>query len=919
MYQPRRRHRNTFVCTFCKRRKVRCDKGNPCSTCVKYGNANCEYISENHSGAKLGHDSAGGGEAGVLMEPIMEPMSLGAIGPTRSHSGSEASSTYSGGLLLKPAVRSELELLKEKIRQLEQLVTQSGTIDPGQQVQWLGQFASLGPSLLGYNPCASDDELFSFHNNYTPFLTNHAFGFRYCAPLSWISLVKVDNAVSYMFSYKRKNVILKRLMTTKEDTDDLKPAELFFREKITNEAALSNDGILAEASNTRSETKAEVRRLINEKARAFGLTVFEGDLEGTHDTLDKILLILPSLKVVWMLIDRFFARVYPFFPFIDQFDFEENIIRIFGTKSRAHEKIFKLNVEKKMDVVHLAMLLMVLRFGYLTLFSNSDATNEANLRTNDPSQRAQEIKFLMHNPIDIDFVDVAQLCLLQFGYLRVSNLPLLQLFLYMKLYYSFAPENGDSPEDTNSQAYTAMLVNMAIALGMHREPDNFKLSIRDEKLNNLCRKIWYYLLVIDLHGGMSNGLTPSLSRDMFDTSPPYYKPGNENVRDVEIEKEAVNALRRVDRCFDDLNYVVKKISVIGAPLHLKSLCDLLSRLEVEYIKDNQLFAMEPNGPRLVPIDVSQAVSTKINFQAKFFLVGIAFHLFNYYERQNQIDLAYFYLKKVISVTLFNTMPFYEDYVDNSHVWFQNTTDLAVTPSLQALAHKCMIVIQAVMARARFSQLRCEALPTHMADMASNVEYKRRYELLLQVFSLCDECLSSFVETLTRLSSRYYYSWRCVKAYYGLKSTREGTDYYLNYCKGREGYMLFTNDMLEDLIGVLQESLNLINKKQTKRQTPDPNAMMTDDVFGQPDMAPNGVPDTPSAFLPENVDNLWMQMLSMKPQMSKSAMFSHTPPTMDIDVGLGTFDFTNNFLDDFSKENGFSTFEAALDEPLRLDL
>ncbi|EGV60533.1 hypothetical protein PSN45_001707 [Yamadazyma tenuis] len=38
-----KRHRNTIVCTFCKRRKRKCDRCQPCSSCVKFGNPECTY------------------------------------------------------------------------------------------------------------------------------------------------------------------------------------------------------------------------------------------------------------------------------------------------------------------------------------------------------------------------------------------------------------------------------------------------------------------------------------------------------------------------------------------------------------------------------------------------------------------------------------------------------------------------------------------------------------------------------------------------------------------------------------------------------------------------------------------------------------------------------------------------------------
>lgn len=823
--------------------------------------------------------------------------------------------------LLTPAVHSELEMLKQKIHMLEKLVLYSQKMETEPKpVIWRGGVISGSLALLGYNPCASDDEQFSFHDNYLPYISITPLVVRYCAPLSWPALVKVDNAVASMFGFKRQTVLKKVLQQNfLKDENLLNPSEQFFREKITKEATMADDDMFAEAANLNQPKKVDFRKQINETAKAVGLTVFEGNLEGTHDVLDKMHLILPSLKVIWMLIDRFFTRVYPYFPFIDQFDFEEKTIRILGTKSHAHEKVAKLHVSKRLDLMHLALLLMVLRFGYLTLFTNSDAVNEANLTTTDPSQRAQEIKFLMLNPIDIDFVDVAQLCLLQFGYVRVSSIPLLQLSLFIRLYHSFAPENSDSLDETNSQSYTAMLINMAMGLGMHREPDKIKMKMRDDRTNNLCRKIWWYLLIIDLQTGMSNGSSPCARREMFDVSPPYYKPGNENVRDIEVEKEAMSSLRRVDRCFDDLSNVVRKISSVGS-MNLKDLCEQLSNLEIEYIKDQRPFAFEPNSLRLVPVDIPHAISCKIYFNANFFLVSIAFHLFNHYERLKHIDLAYFYLKKVVSVAVYNTMPFYEDFVDKSHVWFQNSTDLAVTPSFQSLVHKCMIVLQAIMARARFSQLKCENLPTHQSDML-DPKYRRRYETLIETYELCDKCLICYVEVLSKLSSRYYYSWRCIKAYTGLKAAREGTDYYLDYCKGNEGYMLFTTEMLDDLNDVLRESLNIVKKNQSENPTaksepPERENFYANGING-PAQVP-GVPETPGTTIPDNIDAWWMQMLQMKPQMNKP-IFSQTPPQVELDLGLGTFDF-NSYLNEnqFPQENNLM-FEPMFEDPIRLDL
>lgn len=41
------------VCNFCRKRKIKCDKGDPCSSCVKFGNEKCEYGLEKIPGSSL--------------------------------------------------------------------------------------------------------------------------------------------------------------------------------------------------------------------------------------------------------------------------------------------------------------------------------------------------------------------------------------------------------------------------------------------------------------------------------------------------------------------------------------------------------------------------------------------------------------------------------------------------------------------------------------------------------------------------------------------------------------------------------------------------------------------------------------------------------------------------------------------------
>lgn len=812
-----------------------------------------------------------------------------------------------GSMSTPSDVQTELEMLKRKISMLENSVKMSKSSDDSQI--WSGRPDDLS-YLVGYHPYASENEEFSFHNRYLPFF-NHCMGSpRHYGPLSWIALVKIDNAINGILPYQYRNVQMKRQFMRDLDQGEAQPSDKLFKDKIYK-SDVSNDMSVKDLRSTPLE-RQKYKERINERAKAIGLTSYEGGLDSSLHLLDKIELILPNKKVIWLLLDRFFDRVVVYFPFVDEMDFLDHMERILGPRTYEEVKIDKLNVEKKTDFPQLGMLVLFLRFAYLTLFSNKQAENEAKLNSIDPSPEAQIERYLMENPIDMDILGIAEGCLQQFSFLRYCSLPIIQLALYIKLYYMYSPENGEVPEDSHSQSYTALLVNMAISLGLHRDPDNFEAHpLRNDRINNLCRKIWYYLLIFDLNGALSNGTPVCISKNLFDTKPPYHKPGNENLRNPEAERIVIETFSRLELGYTPLNNAIQFIVSIPS-IPMPNLTSKLNDLEVDFVKELTDFKDAIKQEQSLVEKRANVWRTKIFFQANYFFLSINFHLFNYYEKKNNFDLAYFYLKKVIVVAVYNTMPFCEDFIENSAKFFEGTTDLITYPSFQTLAHKCMIVLASIMARARFSVLFFEALPTHNSSLLTDPDYKARYELIQRTYNLGYRCLRVITDTSSTLCSRYYYSWRCVKAQAVLRQTFNGTDFYLNWSKGKECYMKFSNEMLEDLNEILQSALEKV--RNPRATAPDPNS---DQHEVQPDGAstvntevtlPNTADEAPTnvtynsklpsvgpnininvPYQSQEIDHLWMLMMSEKPDRSISNLYGRTPPSMEIDFGLGTFD------------------------------
>lgn len=71
--QPRRRRRPALSCFACRRRKIKCDRANPCARCVST-NTRCTYRVCSNEGAAVLALSQGGGEGLAALSPAASPL-----------------------------------------------------------------------------------------------------------------------------------------------------------------------------------------------------------------------------------------------------------------------------------------------------------------------------------------------------------------------------------------------------------------------------------------------------------------------------------------------------------------------------------------------------------------------------------------------------------------------------------------------------------------------------------------------------------------------------------------------------------------------------------------------------------------------------------------------------------------------------
>ncbi|KSA03180.1 uncharacterized protein AC631_01077 [Debaryomyces fabryi] len=624
----KKRKRASLVCDNCKKKKIKCDKGHPCSQCIK-AKITTSCIYQNNG------ISEGSPDSGYLpyIDSAKNPMTFAANG--RNISNGKHTNKHKFNSLEEVTIpKEELDDLKGRLQQIESLLKsqapqaqvipkfndiKSAAEGSGmgkvkiEAVSPIGSPVKLSPypvknrntsvqlppinwnlpdinsvkpsgqcdmlfgntpssvdslntsytqstrsstsdldSLSGINPYGDEDETINFYENYTSIHVQEPMRRINFGPFAWSSLMKKDsglrvlwdyvieqkeksnreNNFSMMFSQSKHEVTQENtnVITSTFEGDKSDNPEAYFKKR-----ALETDGYddmvpYTNVLKARTELYNKKSRL-NENTLPLGLTFYEGqtgkelrlsDRIQLH-LIDKIQIILPTRKVIWKLIDRYFTWLYPFIPFIDEESLIKDMTRILGPKSFEDTKILQIKVEKRLDLAYIGILLVVLRLSYLSLFCNKTSVNEERLRTTDPSPEAQDMKFLLSNPININTIDVAQLCLDQFQLLRKSSFPVLQLGLYIRLYHMYAPEDGDGADGGDAQVLNAMLVQMAYSLGLNREPDNFPDVCNDPKMNHLGRKIWHSLCFLDSYLGFCFGNPLSVDSMFFDTKIPFLK------------------------------------------------------------------------------------------------------------------------------------------------------------------------------------------------------------------------------------------------------------------------------------------------------------------------------------------------------------------------------------------------------------
>lgn len=697
----KKRRRIAILCNVCKARKVKCDRLLPCSSCLKHKTAHLCSFSDSIEKSEL---------KAAKPDSVKLEMPLQVSLPKKNGAIPHSSKYYDGEDVLYLA--------------------------PTTPAKVLSNFSNLR-SVIGVNPIASPQDAVNFYLGYNP-ISRDPETLEECnhGPFSWHSIVRVDPALAvlwkFMFDVKPR------------DTNDKHDVRVDFNKDKLQLKVL--DRIRKQLVQKFDPKKVGLHL----KNLPLGLTFNDPNSDKQNVGHEERLLgILPLKRIVWSHINRFFGILYPFFPYLDEQLFRERISRIFEPNPYEDAKATSIKITAQTDTAYIGILCLLLRLSYLSLISNDNKSNQEiiELETNDT--KLMETQMLLLCPIGIEFVDFAKTCLNLYQVGNRSNLIVLQLMVFTRIYMEQSPEDAEGPARDMYQVNNGVLLQLANTLGLNRDPSMIE-TLSDAKVNNIRRKLWTFIQFRDVVNAVKFGSPFVSAAFASDTKFPYLDENNANCCTEGMDALVDRSFRPLKELLPLMKDVVLKVLQVDKGTLLVELLKALNNLEV-YLFEKYGTLRDVNKVYLhnTAESIEKLVQLPYYIPIQVFIVSVYFRLYLYYENTNNL-LAFFYCKKILTIIARESLPYTYDMLDKPHPFFHYSAQMVVNPHLEYILHRSVGFLAAFTVR-----LGNQILAAKSKENDSDSKILHLKFLMKTLSRCCKVCLMG----IHKINHRYCYAWR----------------------------------------------------------------------------------------------------------------------------------------------------------------
>lgn len=397
--------RTINVCTYCRVHKIKCDKGKPCSNCIKYNNESCTYPGLNI----------------IKIDKFVSNFEI----------------------------KKKVDFLKLEIQNLENKINKKKRKQqksPSKQhlvKQTKARSGADKSKYLNIHQLFNDIQIEDQVRKYSP-------------PLSFQSFIILDNLLNQIHRVGFQNLSLDSKLTFFNQLADsgCEPdLEKMFIAKYHEDEGYEDYKLLNGVYPT---PKSALNTIVNVNS-IYLKTNSKNDSK--FILVSKVHYLLPPPQVIQVLVNRFFRLLYPFIPVLDETDFRINLSRVLMNDN-------KIVIYDKLDLTYLAMLLVILRLSFLSVLTVVKSTKTV---INTENNNDNEIKLICLYPIALAAINVAQEVLQQFDTLMSLQMEVLQLSLLLRSYEILGPEYILGSRSGQSFTVDVVLIMLAQRIGIFNE------------------------------------------------------------------------------------------------------------------------------------------------------------------------------------------------------------------------------------------------------------------------------------------------------------------------------------------------------------------------------------------------------------------------------------------------------------------
>ncbi|KAG0682454.1 hap1 transcriptional regulatory prottein [Pichia californica] len=734
-----KRNRVPLACSNCRKKKTKCDRNKPiCQVCQAHGLTNCEYFQEN---IDLGAANIGTFTA-VTKEKEKEKKREKEEGKEKKEKD-----------VKKPDHTTEYKELREKIERLENILAEQHSMRNLYQPLTITDKSKVDNYSINFN--GSGDYLISMRQLFATLKINGFDQIQIYQDLD--SKLSQYSFMGIFGPFAWSTLIIKDPFTT-----PLWKRVIAEQCSITWSTIASKDSpVWRQPTGKQNKIKSNFKKiplkshLVNlDKEGTVLNTVDILPVRSEHKTLtEKIKMILPSKKGIWLFIKRFFKYAYPFVPYLDELDFIAVIERIIvgnhHTDLLKNEKVTVLHIQQNTDLAVIGSLLTVIMFAYESLVDNT-----GKLMVN--YETTEDEKYLMKYEYSDMLIGAAELCMNEYKLLKRCQLPVLQCAILLREYQKV--DGCDCFADGDSHIYTGLLIQMATTLGLNRDPAFIENVTAYSKKSLLLRKIWYGLISADNYQYTQTGTPPSINAAYYDTKLPWYDENVTNIEDKELERVTIEMIREKFM----IESKMRKIADLAANMLKRPTIEelLISVFELKICVNEKFVSLNnilmTDHENNINKKVKKVLSLMIYMHSLTFLQPVMLHIFYHYQKLRNFDATFFFYNKILSFWMFIVGNLY-DLINSSDKFFGSGFDLFVVPLIEVAMHKGLTFFTSSYIKVLIVQKKLDSIPGDHTEILNVIKYYKKNVLQKLFYEL-------YLPILNRLSKKYFYCWRMLKAH-----------------------------------------------------------------------------------------------------------------------------------------------------------